>query len=98
MPFVDLNTKKIYGCKEGSRSYYHEQGHLVFDESFYGTKIKYYHYFFTMIAVTIIPINFFINNLILKIFTLICSVGVISTYLIEELWCDYYSFKKIRHK
>ena len=98
MPFVDLVTKKIYGCKEGSRSYFHEKGHLLFDESDIGTRIKYYHYFFTMLTVVIIPFNFFINLLLLKIFTLICSFSVIITYLFEEFWCDLYSWKMTRHR
>ncbi len=98
MPFVDLNTKKIYGCKKGSRAYYHEEGHLVFDTSELGTRIKYYHYFFTMMTVVIIPFNFFINLLLLKIFTLICSLSVVITYLFEEIWCDVYAWRKTRHK
>ncbi len=98
MPFVDLNSKKIYGCKEGSRDYFHEEENMVFDTSELGTKIKYYHYFFTMMTVVIIPFNFFINNLFLKVFTLLCSLGVISTYLIEEIWCDLYARRMTRHK
>ena len=98
MPFIDLNTKKIYGCKEGSKSYYHEEGHLVFDKSELGTRIKYYHYFFTMLTVVIIPFNFFITSWLLKTFTLICSLSVIVTYLFEEVWCDVYARRMTRHK
>lgn len=98
MPFVDLNTKKIYGCKKGSRAYFHESGHIKFSNSEYGNRISYYHYFFTMIAVAVIPFNFFVTSWLLKIFSLLCSLGVISTYLIEEIWCEIYARKMIRHK
>lgn len=98
MPFVDLNSKKIYGCKKNSRTYFHEQGHIVFDNSEFGTRVKYYHYYFIMIAVVFIPFNFFINSIFLKVFTLLNGFGVLTTYLIEELWCEWFALKKIWHK
>jgi hypothetical protein len=32
--YVDLKTKKIYGCKKNSFNYLHEQGHLKFNENY----------------------------------------------------------------
>jgi len=98
MPFVDLTTGKIYGCEKGSRSWWHEKAHLIFDRSEYGTKIKYYHYFFTMLTIVILPFNLFITSWLLKIFTLICGLAVVTTYLIEEVWADWFAFKRTRHK
>jgi hypothetical protein len=96
MPFVDLNSSKIYGCKEGTRAWYHEEGHLIFDKGEFGTKIKYYHYFFMMLVASILPFNLFINSILLKIFTLLCSLCVILTYLIEEIWCEVYARRKLK--
>jgi hypothetical protein len=33
MANVDLKTGKIYGCEEGTKTYYHEVGHLEFQEN-----------------------------------------------------------------
>ena len=98
MPFVDLNSGKIYGCKKGSRSYWHEKGHVRFDRSENGTRIKYYHDFFRMLTIVILPFNLFINSILLKVFTLICGLFVIGYYLMEEIYCEWFAFKKTRHK
>jgi hypothetical protein len=98
MPFVDLNSKKIYGCKPGSRSYYHEEGHIIFDDSELGTRIKYYNYFFNFLVVIFLPFNLFINDIFLKFFCLINGLGVLATYIIEEIFCDLYAQKKLKAK
>ena len=95
MPFVDLISKKIYGCKKGSKAWYHEKAHIEFDNFEFGIRIKYYHYFFTMLTVVILPFNLFIDSILLKLFTLLLSLSVVSTYLVEELWCEFYARKKI---
>lgn len=95
MPLVDLISGKIYGCKKNSKSWWHETGHLVFDKLELGTKVKYYNYFFTMVTVILMPINLFINSIFLKFFTLINGVGVLITYIYEEIWCELYAYKKM---
>jgi len=32
MANVDLQTKKISGCTHGTKKYYHEEGHLQFED------------------------------------------------------------------
>ena len=32
-PHVDLGTRKIYGCEPDSWNYYHEKGHLEFNDN-----------------------------------------------------------------
>ena len=98
MPFVDLNSKKIYGCEEGSKSWWHETGHIIFDNSEFGTRIKYYNYFFTMIVVVLISLTFFTTSFWLRLFILFSSLGVITTYLMKEIWCEIYARTKTRHK
>lgn len=97
MPFVDLNSKKIYGCEENSRSWWHEKGHIEFDHSELGTRIKYYHYFFLMTTAVVTPVNFLINNIWLKLFTIVNGLCVLGTYLYEEIWCEIYARRKMRH-
>ena len=98
MPFVDLVSGKIYGCKKGSRAWYHEKAHIQFDKSEFGTRIKYYHDFFRMLVIIVLPFNLFIDSLLLKAFTLLCGLSVVSTYLLEEIWCEFVSFKRTRHR
>ena len=35
---VDLRTEKIYGAEKGTHSYYHEEGHLVYNKSELGVR------------------------------------------------------------
>lgn len=32
-PHVDIETGKIYGCKEGTWDWWHEKGHIAYNES-----------------------------------------------------------------
>jgi len=93
-----LNKKKIYGCEKGSRAWHHEYAHILFDDSEYGTRIKYYHYFFTMLVVILIPFTLFVNHILLKVFLMLNSLGILITYLIEEIWCETYARKEIKKK
>ena len=93
MAVVNLDTGKIIGCKKNSRTYKHEQAHLIFDKISLGMRVKYYHYFFIMILVTILPFNLFIDNLLLKIYCLILGWCVFGTYLFEEVWCWIRAYK-----
>lgn len=96
MPIVDLNSKKIYGCKKNTRSYFHEKGHLIFNDSEFGVKINYYGSFFQMIAVFFLALGVVIDNFFVSLFGFINASGIIICYLIEEIWCDLYSFKQIK--
>ena len=96
MPFVDLNSGKIYGCRVGTHAWHHEEGHIIFDKLELGTKIKYYNYFFTMLVVIFMPFNLFIDSIGLKVFTLLNALGVAATYIYEEIWCERYARKNMK--
>ena len=98
MPFVDLVSGKIYGCKKGSRAWYHEKAHIQFDKSEFGTRIKYYHDFFRMLVIIVLPFNLFISSMMLKAFTLLCGLGVVASYLYEECWAEWFAFKRTRQR
>jgi len=87
MALVDLSTGKIHGCEEGSKTWYHEKGHIVFNDSTWGAKISYYGVFFQMITVFFLALSIIIDNLWLHLFTLLNALGMIFCYIFEEAWC-----------
>jgi hypothetical protein len=93
MAIVDLATGKIHGCKEGSRVWFHEQGHIVFNNSEWGAKISYYQTFFMMVAVFTGSLSLLIPNLLLRVFTFMNALGMLLSYIFEELWAWGYSFR-----
>lgn len=87
MGLVDLETNHIYGCKKGSKVWYHEKAHIVFNKTELGVKINYYGYFFMMIAIFILSLSLLINWLPLKIFGFLNALGMVVCYAYEEVWC-----------
>lgn len=95
-PHCDLATGKVYGCKKGSRNWWHEKGHFEFNNNhFYSLLILLKGYlrdiwlFYTMISI--------IYNqlwLIAFIFWLI----YFSIFIYEELWCEHYAWKHFKKK
>ena len=65
MANVNLITGKIYGCKYGTKTYYHEEGHLKYESTDGGRKVRINQevstdVLLTMVALGIIyPCNFF---------------------------------------
>ena len=93
MAIVDLATENITGCEKGSRTWWHEKGHIVFSKQDWGAKISYYQYHFMMMAVLFGSLSLLINSLGLKAFTFLNAFGMILSYIYEEVWCWAYSFK-----
>lgn len=94
MALVDLSTGKIFGCKEGNKVWYHEKGHIVFNNSNFGAKINYYGSFFQMLAVFFLSLSIIINNLLLHVFTFCLGLSVVACYLFEETWCWVWGLKE----
>ena len=94
MALIDLVSGKIYGCKKGSKVWYHEKGHLLFNNSEFGVKINYYGQFFQMIAVFILSLSIIIDWLPLKLFGLTNALGMIICYVWEEVWCEIYALRE----
>jgi hypothetical protein len=56
IPHCDITTGKIYGCKKGSYSWWHEKGHLKFNNSAIGTTLKLFNgyvFYFWMLFITL---------------------------------------------
>jgi len=87
MATVDLNSGKITGCVEGSKTWYHEKGHIAFNETDLGSKIDYYQYFFMMVAVFCGSLSLIIDNYFLHLFTFLNAFGMVVSYAYQEIWC-----------
>jgi len=87
MATINLSTGKITGCVEGSKTYYHELGHKVFNETELGSKIDYYQYFFMMVAVFFGSLSLLINSFFLHLFTFLNALGMVVSYIYQEVWC-----------
>jgi hypothetical protein len=98
MAIVDLSTGKIFGCVEGSKTWFHEQGHLVFNNTEWGARISYYQQFFMMIAVFFIALGVAINNQFVIIFAFINALGMVTSYIYEEVWCWVYGLREWKSK
>lgn len=95
---VDLATGKIFGCKKDSKVYWHEKGHIKFNNSEFGFRIAYYQIFFMMLAVFFGSLCLIIDNYGLKIFTLCNALGMIVCYIYEEVWCWKYGMKHFKSR
>ena len=85
-PHVDLETGKIYGCEKNSRLYFHEVGHLVFNDIYSGLlMIQQFIFLAWMLCVT--AGNYWLGWL--------SFAGYGGIYIYEEWWCNRYASKKI---
>ena len=88
-PHVDLETGKIYNCEKNSRTYYHEVGHLVFNDVYSGLlMVQQFIFVFWMLCITA-------GN---KLLSWISFSGYFGIYIYEEWWCNRYASRKLKTK
>ena len=92
----DINTGKIVGCAEGSKDWYHEKGHILFNETENGLKIGYMRELFSYLALIMTVGTLFINPL--KYLALVCISISVYAYIYEEVWCEKYAKKMFKEK
>jgi hypothetical protein len=88
-PHCDIETGKIYGCKKGSWMWWHEKGHLAFNELPQTSTLKMWQsiiFYFWMISTTLIFLNGYMAWV--SIPTLLFYLGV-DVY--EEVWANKYA-------
>jgi hypothetical protein len=96
-----LQTGKITGCKKGSYVWWHEKGHLVFNQTELGSKIEYYQQHFMMVAVSSIVLGTTFDTIYsmpLKVFALLNATGMMVSYLYQEIWCWMYARRNFFNK
>lgn len=91
-PHVDISTGKIYGCKKGSRAWWHEKGHLEYNnnpKTSWLLMIKSYIFDFWMLLVMAAIVYRFVFN-----FAVVLWTGYIFLMLYEEFWANNYAKRK----
>jgi hypothetical protein len=92
----DTSTGKIYGCKKGSFAWWHEKGHIVFNNSYKGSKLillQSYIFYFWMLYVSL---SLFFNDNFLSFFTLLFLSLYFSISFYEEMCCNKYAREHIK--
>jgi len=98
MAFVDLNTKEIVGAKKGSYIYYHEIGHLKFNETLFGKNFGFWkEQIFLWIILSIVVYILFPSD-ILKLLPFSIYLLFALMYFFEEAWAWGYALKVKRRK
>ena len=100
MAFVDLETEKIYGCDEGSYTWHHEKGHIVFNKSDWGINFIFWKENIFVLLIVSLGFNSLINNFYLKALSLSFTILFVLMYFYEEAWSWGYALKtkrKIKH-
>jgi len=92
-PHVDLGSGKIYGCKEGTWIWWHEKGHLVYNEIPSTSSLRAIQELILLVwmfSVTLSVINRWMVWISLPL--IIIYLGI---YVYEERWCNNYATSKI---
>jgi hypothetical protein len=92
MAHVDISTGKIYGAKKKSFEWFHEEGHLVFNDKFSNLLLKKEYLFYCWMA--LVSLSF-----IFKVF-IVLNILTLGVYLFlglyEEIWCNTYAREKLK--
>lgn len=86
MAVVDISTGKIFGCVEGTKTWYHEKGHIAFANTEWGAKISYYGQFFQMVAVFFTVLGVLVPERSVLVFAFVNALGMVCSYIYEEVW------------
>ena len=99
MANVNLETGKIYGCEKGTKTYYHEVGHLKFeDEASKGNLTRQLQDLSIKSTLFGCALGFIYPHFYLQVFVVITLLTSIFTELYEELWCWNYAEEQLKLK
>lgn len=95
MANVNLKTGRIYGVEKETLKYYHEEGHLIFEDKYkYGNFIRVVQDMSFKSIVFIMALYILSPILFLKILLVVILFSNILSEIFEEKWCwDYSKFK-----
>jgi hypothetical protein len=92
----DIKTGKIYGCEVGTKAYYHEQGHLLYNEMDKFSSMKLMQQELIMVWMCLVSINFVLRTLYITFVHLLLLLLIWGIDMHEELWCERYARKKFK--
>lgn len=99
MANVNLRTGKIYGAEKCTKKYWHEVGHLKFEEQFkYGNLVRGIQDFSFRLLIFAIGFYVLLQYALLKVSIIILMLVNIFSEILEERWCWMYADYKLREK
>lgn len=96
MANVNLETNKIYGTDKGTKTFYHEIGHTLFQDSKYGNSIRLMQDNSLNLLIFSIAFNSLYSCLLFKILILFFILLNIFSEMYEEWWCWDYANKILK--
>jgi hypothetical protein len=95
-PHCDIATGKIYGCKKNSFEWFHEKGHLIYNESDKGSQNILWARNVFVFWIFITSCAFFLESF--KYFSLILASQYVGLELYEEYWCNKYAKEQLKKR
>ena len=96
--FVDLLTGKIVGAKKGTITYFHEEGHVVYNKSDKGMRNAYREQSYFLVTVVFLVIAVLSNGIYIKTAALCSCTIFLYFHFYEEAWCWKYAIRKMKSK
>ena len=97
MANVDLTTKKITGATPGTKKYYHEEGHLEFeDKSSVGNMIRVIQDLSFKSLVFLVAFQLMKSCKLFMVLIIFSILSNIFSELYEEEWCWRYARNKLK--
>ncbi len=93
MPNVDLASETIIGCETGTKEWYHEEGHIVYNKSELGIKNNYLQGLYMYLTITFLVLSLLSKWIGFLAFSSCVMMWYYFNY--EERWCWRYSRKKL---
>ena len=91
---VNITTGKIIGAEKDSFAWWHEKGHIAYDNSALGITNAYTQQMWLFVAVTMAIIS--IQVKLLWSFAAISIIGFWYYFFYEERWCNNYAKLKLQ--
>lgn len=91
---IDLSTGKIYGAKKGSWKWYHEKGHIEFNNN---EKLSFFIMLneWSVLIMQWILVACFVNRLFIFPAIFVMAFQMLF-FVYEEWWCNQYATKKVK--
>ena len=91
---VDLEERKITGCKKGSFDWFHEKGHLVYSDSDTGRRNEYIQQLALYGSLIFLALANFVD--LAKYLALASVIVFFLLFAYEEMWCQRYANKNYK--
>jgi hypothetical protein len=94
MPHCDIENGKIFGCLPKTFSWFHEEGHLIYNSEEKTSRLNLFRGMIFDLWVVLITGAFF--SIICRYLSVTAMLGYVALGQYEELWCNRYARKKLK--